>query len=324
LGNKVKADADLVKVGADTGPSELGKVTVYGPGRGGIPATEKVPVIWKVIPEMLQDTPDSNPAGVLNNVVAQPAPASAALKPEPVIETDAKDSPLAGVSVIFGVTAKLPVAKPPPAPFTWTVQVPPCAVALTVKEAVRAPVELIAHVGVGTPAKRFDPGAVIEHGNPRSGARKEPAGAVTATAPIVVGPENGETVNANGRPFVIRVEAVSAPKVTPWTVILYRPLGLAGSRVKVPTTVPRGLTVQGAPEGGGVPNAEFSGVFNPPSVDSILLHVAPPVVAKPEPERVTSVPLGLVTGDTTIRGTTAKAGWFVAASEPSVPVTVSV
>jgi hypothetical protein len=112
----VKADADLVKVGADTDPSELGKVTVYDPGRGGIPATEKLPVIWKVVAEMLQDTPDSSPGGVLNNVVAQPAPASAALKPEPVIVIAAKDSPLAGVSVIFGVTPKLPVAKPPPAP----------------------------------------------------------------------------------------------------------------------------------------------------------------------------------------------------------------
>ena len=109
MGNKVKADADLVKVGADTGPSELGKVTVYGPGRGGIPATEKVPVIWKVVAEMLQDTPDSSPGGVLNNVVAQPAPASAALKPEPVIVIAAKDSPLAGVRVNVGVTAKLPV-----------------------------------------------------------------------------------------------------------------------------------------------------------------------------------------------------------------------
>jgi hypothetical protein len=117
LGNKSKADADFVKIGADTGPSELGKVTVYGPGAGGIPATVKVPVIWKVVAEMLQETPGpSSPVGVLNNVPAQSAPASAALKPEPVIETDAKDSPLAGVSVICGVTAKLPDPKPPPPP----------------------------------------------------------------------------------------------------------------------------------------------------------------------------------------------------------------
>ena len=122
MGNKVKADADLVKVGADTDPSELGKVTVYGPGAGGIPATVKVPVIWKVVAEMLQETPGpSSPVGVLNNTAAQSAPASAALKPEPVMETDAKDSPLAGVSVIFGVTAKLPDPKPPPAPRTWIV-----------------------------------------------------------------------------------------------------------------------------------------------------------------------------------------------------------
>ena len=110
LGTRLKADADLVKVGADTGPSELGKVTVYGPGAGGIPATEKLPVIRKVVAEMLQETPGpSSPGGVLNNVVAQPAPASAALKPEPAIEINVKDSPLAGVSVIVGVTAKLPV-----------------------------------------------------------------------------------------------------------------------------------------------------------------------------------------------------------------------
>jgi hypothetical protein len=105
----------LVKVGADTGPSELGKVTVYGPGAGGIPATEKLPVIWKVVAEMLQDTPDRRPNGELDRAAPQ-SPASAALKPEPAIETDAKDSPLVGVSVIFGVTAKLPVPKPPPAP----------------------------------------------------------------------------------------------------------------------------------------------------------------------------------------------------------------
>jgi hypothetical protein len=116
LGNKSKADADFVKIGADTDPSELGKITVYGPGAGGIPATVKVPVIWKVVAEMLQDRPDSSPVGVLNNTAAQSANASAALKPEPMMETDAKDSPLAGVSVIFGVTAKLPDPKPPPAP----------------------------------------------------------------------------------------------------------------------------------------------------------------------------------------------------------------
>jgi hypothetical protein len=65
---------------------------------------------------MLQDTADGSPSGVLNSVEAQPAPASAVLKPEPAIETNVKDSPLVGVSVIFGVTAKLPVPKPPPAP----------------------------------------------------------------------------------------------------------------------------------------------------------------------------------------------------------------
>jgi len=121
----------------------------------------KLPVIWKVVAERLQDTAVGSPSGVLYKE-AQPAAASAALKPEPATEINVKDSPLVGTSVIFGVTAKLPVPKPPPAPLTCTVQVPPCAVALTVKEAVRAPEELIVQVGVGTPAKRFDPaGALI-------------------------------------------------------------------------------------------------------------------------------------------------------------------
>jgi hypothetical protein len=136
-----------------------------------------------------------------------------------VIVIAAKDSPLAGVSVITGVTANVPIPKPPPPPRTCTVQVPPCAVVLTVKEAVRAPEESIAHVGNGAPAKRFDPdGAVIEHDNPRSAVPKEPAGAVTVTAPIVVGPENGETVSVTGMPFVkgavalsVNGVAVSAP-----------------------------------------------------------------------------------------------------------------
>jgi hypothetical protein len=215
LGTRLKADDNFVKEGsgvADTGPSELGKITVYGPGAGGIPATKKLPLIWKVIALILQDTPDSSPSGVLNNVAVQPAPTSAALKPEPAIETNAKDSPLVGASVIFGVTANAPDPKPPPAPRTCTVQVPPCAVAPTVNPAESAPVESIAHVGIGAPAKRLDPdGAVIEHGNPRSAVPKEPAAAVTVTAPIVVGPENGVTVSVTGTPFVKVNVATSQP-----------------------------------------------------------------------------------------------------------------
>jgi hypothetical protein len=68
-----------------------------------------------VVAEILQDAAVSSPSGVLYNE-AQPAAASAALKPEPAMETNVKDSPLVGVSVITGVTAKLPVPKPPPAP----------------------------------------------------------------------------------------------------------------------------------------------------------------------------------------------------------------
>ena len=222
LGTRLKADADLVKVGADTDPSELGKVTVYGPGAGGIPATVKVPVIWKVVAEMLQDRPDSSPVGVLNNVPAQSATASAALKPEPVILIAAKDSPLAGVSVIFGVTAKLPDPKPPPPPRTCTVQVPPCAVALTVNCAESFPVPSIAHVGDGAPAKRFDPGAVIPHGNPRSAVPKELA-AVTVTSPVVVGPEGGLNISVTGTPFVKGAVALSyllGPVLIPATRIV--------------------------------------------------------------------------------------------------------
>jgi hypothetical protein len=122
------------------------------------------------------------------------------------METDAKDSPLVGVSVIFGVSAKLPDPKPPPAPMTCTVQVPPCAVALTVKEAVRAPNELIVHVGDGAPAKRFDPaGAVIEH-VPASAEVKVP---VTLTGPVPVGPEYGEIASVTGTPFVKVAVALS-------------------------------------------------------------------------------------------------------------------
>lgn len=130
---------------------------------------------------MLQDTPDSNPGGALNNVAAQLAPASPALKPEPAMETDAKDNPLVGVRLICGVTANVPVPKPPPAPTTCTPQEPPCAVAPTVKVAVRAP-ELIVHVGEGALEKRLDPaGAEIVHA-PLSAAVKVPE-TVTA-APV--------------------------------------------------------------------------------------------------------------------------------------------
>jgi hypothetical protein len=246
-----------------------------------------------VVPEILQDTEVGSPSGVLYIVKAQPTPVSAALKPEPAIETNVKDSPLAGVSVIVGVTANVPVPKPPPPPRTCTVQVPPCAVALTVKEADRAPVELIAHRGNGTPAKRFDPGAVIEHGNPRSAVPKEPAGAVTVTAPIVVGPVNGETVNVTGGPFAKPVEAVSVAAI-PWTVIVYRPLETAGSTVKIPMTVPPALTEQ-TPAGAGAAKLGSNLIVTKPSLEAILKH-GPAPVAKPEPERVTSCPLGPSTG----------------------------
>jgi hypothetical protein len=99
------------------------------------------------------------------------------------METNVKDSPLVGVSVIFGVTVNVPVPKPPPAPITCTPQEPPCAVAPTVKVAVRAP-ELIVHVGEGALEKRFDPaGAVIVHA-PLSADVKVPE---TVTA-VPVGP----------------------------------------------------------------------------------------------------------------------------------------
>ena len=143
----------------------------------------KVPVIWKVVAEILQDTAESSPGGALANVDAQVAPASAALKPEPAIETNAKDSPLTGVNVINGVTANVPVPKPPPTPVTCTLQAPPCAFRPTVKAALRVP-ELIVHVGEGVAEKRLDPaGAVIVHG-PLSADVKAPD---TVTA-VPVGP----------------------------------------------------------------------------------------------------------------------------------------
>mgnify|MGYP001139469043 CR=1 FL=1 len=80
----------VLKKSADTEPSELGNVTVYGPVAAAA-ATVKLPVIWKVAPEILHETPDSRPGGELNKVAAQPKPASAALKPDPEMETDARD-----------------------------------------------------------------------------------------------------------------------------------------------------------------------------------------------------------------------------------------
>jgi hypothetical protein len=245
---------------ADTAPSELGKVTVYDPGLAAA-ATVKLPVIWKVAAEILQDTADNSPGGELNSVAAQPAPASAAPNPEPVMETGVEDGPLEGVSVILGVTANVPVPMPPTPLVTRTVQVPPWAVALTMKEAVRAPAALIVHVGEGAPAKRFDPGgAVIAHG-PASAEVKVP---VTLTGPAPVLPEDGEIVSVTGTPFVKLVEAVSAV-VAPSTVIVYKPLETTALTVKVPTTVPlpgAGLSVQVVADDGGVSNvgSKFAGV----------------------------------------------------------------
>ena len=169
--------------------------------------------------EILQDTAVGSPSGVLYIVEAQPAPASAALKPEPAIETNVKDSPLPGVSVIVGVTAKLPVPTFPAADTTVTVQVPPCAFAFTVKDAVRAPEELTVQVGVGTPAKRFDPaGAVMLLHAPASAAVKVP---VTLTAPTVVEPEYGEIVSVTGVPLMNVAVAVSGkPPALPVTEIV--------------------------------------------------------------------------------------------------------
>jgi hypothetical protein len=124
LGFRLKADADFVKAGvADTNPSELAYMTEYAPGATA-PETTKLPVIWKVAAEMLQDMAVGSPSGELYNE-AQPAAASAAVKPEPATDTSVKDSPLVGTSVIAGVTAKLPVPTFPAAVTTVTVQVPP-------------------------------------------------------------------------------------------------------------------------------------------------------------------------------------------------------
>jgi hypothetical protein len=163
---------------------------------------------------MLQDTADNSPGGVLYNVEAQPAAASAALKPEPVMETGVEDGPITGVSIIFGVTANVLVPTPPTRLVTCTVQLLPCAVAPTVKEADRVPDALIVHVGEGAPAKRFDPaGAVIVHG-PASAEVKVP---VTLTGPVPVGPDDGEIVSATGTPFVKVAVATSTPAVLPVT-----------------------------------------------------------------------------------------------------------
>jgi len=89
-----------------------------------------------------------------------------------------------------------------------------------VKEAVRAPAELIVQVGEGTPEKRLDPaGAAIVHA-PASAAVKVP---VTLTAPIVVGPEEGVIVSVTGTPFVKVAVALSvngAAESAPATLIV--------------------------------------------------------------------------------------------------------
>jgi hypothetical protein len=75
-----------------------------------------------------------------------------------------------------------------------------------VKEAVRAPAELIVHVGEGTPEKRFDSaGATIVHA-PASAEGKVP---VTLTGPAPVKPEEGEIVSVTGTPFVNLAVALS-------------------------------------------------------------------------------------------------------------------
>lgn len=164
---------------------------------------------------MLQDTAVGSPSGVLYKE-AQPAAASAALKPEPATDTSVNDSPLDGVSVIVGVTAKFPVPTFPWAVTTVTVQVPPFAFALTVKEAVRAPDELTVHVGVGTPAKRLGSFAVMLLHTPTSAEVKVP---VTLTAPTVVEPVYGVSVSVTGLPLMNVAVAVSVrPPATPVTV----------------------------------------------------------------------------------------------------------
>jgi hypothetical protein len=90
-----------------------------------------------------------------------------------------------------------------------------------VKEAVRAPEELIVHVGDGTPEKRCDPaGSTIVHA-PASADVKVP---VTLTGPVPVKPEEGEIVSVVGRPFVKVAVALSIiPPPTPATLIVYTP-----------------------------------------------------------------------------------------------------
>ena len=82
---------------------------------------------------------------------------------------------------------------------------------------MRVPEELIVQVGVGTPAKRFDPaGATIEH-VPASRDVKVP---VTLTGPVPVKPEYGVIVSATGTPFVNVVVALSLPGWWPATLIV--------------------------------------------------------------------------------------------------------
>ena len=245
---------------------------------------------------MLQDTAVGSPTGVLYKE-AQPAAASAALKPEPARDTTVKDSPLAGVRVIVGVTAKLPVPTFPAAVTTVIVQVPPCAVALTVKEAVRAPEELTVQVGVGTPAKRLGSFAVMLLHAPASVAVKVP---VTCTAPTVVGPVYGLSVSVTGVPLMKVAVAVSGRTPgglnKPVTEIVYKPFKAVFKTVKPPETVPSVLRVH------------EKTVNNPTGVDTGLAPASQGVEAatcsKPEPAIVIIAPPRPTEGVKTIRALT--------------------
>jgi hypothetical protein len=89
-----------------------------------------------------------------------------------------------------------------------------------VKEAVRAPVELIVHVGEGDPEKRFDPaGAVIVHG-PALAAVNVP----DTLAAVPVGPEGGEIVSVTATPFVKVAVPLSSGAAEACTLTVYGPL----------------------------------------------------------------------------------------------------
>lgn len=190
---------------------------MYSPGIGGT-ATVKLPVIWKVgAPAILHTTPTPKPGGKLAKPPAQ-APASAPLKPAPVMEITAEDPPLLGTNTIFGKTLNAAVPKSPVEPVTVTTHAnAPWAVGPTVNWPEREPDEVIVHVNV---EKRLAAaGAVIVHVPASNVSNPEPETVTAVPGEPETGgePKFGVSMTVGATPTPKLAEAVS-PTPAPVTV----------------------------------------------------------------------------------------------------------